>query len=87
MLARRSLAKVDGPSVDETERVPVAEPWLCADGVTTLLGVAKRAIYASISDKCMRAHGRANLRKFQISEVDDSIRGGRAVFAPETVGA
>lgn len=56
----------------------MAEPWLSADGIAGHLGITKDTVYAWIADKGMPAHKIGRLWKFQVSEVDEWVRGGEA---------
>ncbi|WP_129658116.1 helix-turn-helix domain-containing protein [Rothia uropygialis] len=54
----------------------MSEPWLSADDIATHLGITKETIYVLIADKRMPAHKVGRLWKFQVSEVDEWVRGG-----------
>ena len=56
----------------------MAEPWLSADQIAAHLGVTKDTVYAWIAEKGMPAHKIGRLWKFQVSEVDNWVRGGGA---------
>lgn len=56
----------------------MSEPWLSADEVASHLGVSKETVYAWIADRGMPAHKIGRLWKFQVSEVDEWVRGGGA---------
>lgn len=59
------------------------QPWLSADDIAAHLGVTKDTVYAWIADKRMPAHKVGRLWKFQATEVDEWVRGGRAAVAEE----
>lgn len=65
----------------------VAEPWLSAEDIATHLGVAKDTVYAWIAEKRMPAHKIGRLWKFQVSEIDEWVRGGGAASAENHVAA
>jgi excisionase family DNA binding protein len=52
--------------------------WLSANQIAAHLGVTKYTVYAWIADKHMPAHKIGRLWKFQVSEVDEWVRRGRA---------
>ncbi|MGV7686351.1 helix-turn-helix domain-containing protein [Mycobacterium kansasii] len=54
-----------------------SEPWLSAEEIAAHLGVTKDTVYVWIADKAMPAHKIGRLWKFQASEVDSWVRGGR----------
>ena len=56
----------------------MTERWLSADDIAAHLGVMKDTIYAWIAEKDMPAHKVGRLWKFQTSEIDEWVRGGRA---------
>ena len=56
----------------------VTEPWLSAEDIATHLGVTKDTVYIWIAEKGMPAHKIGRLWKFQVSKVDDWVRGGGA---------
>ena len=53
----------------------MAEPWVSADVIAEHLGVTKDSVYAWIATKNMPAHRVGRLWKFQVTEVDDWVRG------------
>ncbi|MBF7735987.1 helix-turn-helix domain-containing protein [Rhodococcus erythropolis] len=62
----------------------MSEPWLSADDIAAHLGITKDTVYTWIADKSMPAHKIGRLWKFQISEVDDWVRGGGSDSAHDT---
>lgn len=67
----------------KSEKVPVPEPWLSADDIAVHLGITKDTVYTWIAEKAMPAHKIGRLWKFQISEVDDWVRGDGAATDTE----
>jgi excisionase family DNA binding protein len=65
----------------------MAEPWLSADQIAAHLGVTKDTVYAWIAEKGMPAHKIGRLWKFQVSEVDEWVRGGGTSFGPDDSGS
>lgn len=61
----------------------MAEPWLSAEDIASHLGVTKDTVYAWIVEKSMPAHRVGRLWKFQVSEVDEWVRRGRAASSEE----
>ena len=55
-----------------------AEPWVSVDQIAEHLGVTRDSIYRWIDRKGLPAHRVGRLWKFQVSEVDDGVRGGGA---------
>lgn len=55
-----------------------AEPWVSVDQIAEHLGVTRDSIYRWIDRKGLPAHRVGRLWKFQVSEVDDWVRGGGA---------
>lgn len=66
-----------------TREVPVAEPWISADDIAVHLGIAKDTVYTWIAEKGMPAHRIGRLWKFQVSEVDDWVRGNGEAAASQ----
>lgn len=62
------------------------ESWLSAEDIATHLGVTKDTVYAWIADKGMPAQKIGRLWKFQVSEVDDWVRGRRGSVGTGTAG-
>lgn len=65
----------------------MAEPWLSADQIAAHLGVTKDTVYAWIAEKKMPAHKVGRLWKFQVSEVDEWVRGSGAALGPDHSGS
>ncbi|GAA1049490.1 helix-turn-helix domain-containing protein [Arthrobacter russicus] len=65
----------------------MSEPWLSADNIAAHLGITKDTVYAWIADKGMPAHKIGRLWKFQVSEVDEWVRGGGAATQDGARGA
>jgi excisionase family DNA binding protein len=63
-----------------------AEPWVSVDQIAEHLGVTRDSIYRWIDRKNLPAHRVGRLWKFQVSEVDDSVRAGGAGDAEGEVG-
>ncbi|KAB2585331.1 DNA-binding protein [Rhodococcus erythropolis] len=59
------------------------EAWLSADDIAAHLGITKDTVYTWIAEKAMPAHKIGRLWKFQISEVDDWVRGDGAAADTE----
>ena len=59
----------------------MAEPWLSAQEIAAHLGIRKDTVYDWIADKEMPAHRVGRLWKFQVSEIDEWVRGGGAAQA------
>ena len=55
-----------------------AEPWVSVDQIAEHLGVTRDSIYRWISRRGLPAHRVGRLWKFQVSEVDEWVRAGRA---------
>ncbi|WP_075201065.1 helix-turn-helix domain-containing protein [Leucobacter celer] len=60
----------------------MSEPWLSADDIAVHLGVTKETVYVWIAEKGMPAHKVGRLWKFQVSEIDEWVRGGGAASNP-----
>lgn len=56
----------------------MVEPWLSAEEIAAHLGITKDTVYDWIADRAMPAHRVGRLWKFQVSEIDGWVRGGRA---------
>lgn len=56
----------------------MAERWVSIDEISEHLGVKKDTIYKWVARKKMPAHKVGRLLKFQIKEVDQWVREGRA---------
>lgn len=56
----------------------MSERWLSAEEVAAHIGVTKDTVYAWIAERGMPAHKIGRIWKFQVSEVDDWVRGGGA---------
>lgn len=54
----------------------MSERWLSADEVAAHIGVTKDTVYAWIAERGMPAHKIGRIWKFQVTEVDDWVRGG-----------
>ena len=65
----------------------MAEPWLSADQIAAHLGVTKDTVYTWIADKGMPAHKIGRLWKFQVSQVDEWVRGAGAALGPDDSGS
>jgi len=56
----------------------MAERWVSIDEISEHLGVKKDTIYKWVARKKMPAHKVGRLLKFQIKEVDEWVRTGKA---------
>jgi len=56
----------------------MAERWVSIDEISVHLGVKKDTIYKWVARKKMPAHKVGRLLKFQIKEVDQWVRTGKA---------
>ncbi len=56
----------------------MAERWVSIDEISAHLGVKKDTIYKWVARKKMPAHKMGRLLKFQIKEVDQWVRAGKA---------
>lgn len=56
----------------------IAEPWVTAIDVARHLGVVKDTVYRWREHKDLPAHKIERLWKFQLSEIDESVRAGGA---------
>ena len=56
----------------------MAERWVSIDEISDHLGVKKDTIYKWVARKKMPAHKVGRLLKFQIKEVDEWVRTGKA---------
>jgi excisionase family DNA binding protein len=54
------------------------EPWVSLEEIATHLGVSKDTVHRWIRRRKMPAHKVGHLWKFQVSEVDDWVRAGKA---------
>ncbi|AYG02349.1 helix-turn-helix domain-containing protein [Gryllotalpicola protaetiae] len=61
----------------------MVEPWVSAEEIASHLGVTKETVYVWIAEKGMPAHKIGRLWKFQVSEVDEWVR-GTSDGSPET---
>lgn len=55
------------------------EPWVSLEEVAEHLGVSKDTVHRWLRKRGLPAHKVGRLWKFQVSEVDDWVRAGRAV--------
>lgn len=56
----------------------MVERWVSIDEISEHLGVKKDTIYKWVARKKMPAHKMGRLLKFQIKEVDQWVRAGKA---------
>ncbi len=56
----------------------MTEPWASVEQIAEHLGVRRDSIYRWIDAKGLPAHRIGRLWKFNVSEVDDWVRGGGA---------
>jgi excisionase family DNA binding protein len=56
----------------------MAERWVSIDEISEHLGIKKDTIYKWVARKKMPAHKMGRLLKFQIKEVDQWVRAGKA---------
>ncbi len=63
--------------------MPEQERWLSVEEIAAHLGVNRDTIYKWIERKQMPAHRLGRLLKFQVSEVNEWIRAGKAGGKPE----
>lgn len=54
------------------------EPWVSLDEIAGHLGVSRDTVYRWIENREMPAHKLGRLWKFQVSEVDEWVRAGKA---------
>ena len=54
------------------------EPWVSLDEIAGHLGVSRDTVYRWIENKGMPAHKLGRLWKFQVSEVNEWVRAGKA---------
>lgn len=59
------------------------EPWLSADEIAEHLAVTKDTVYDWIAEKSLPAHKVGRIWRFQVSEVDDWVRGGEAASSDD----
>ena len=59
------------------------EPWVSLDEITRHLGVSRDTVYRWIENKGMPAHKLGRLWKFQVSEVNEWVRAGKAADTDE----
>jgi len=58
------------------------EPWVSLDEIASHLGVSRDTVYRWIENKGMPAHKLGRLWKFQVSEVNEWVRAGKAREEP-----
>ncbi len=63
--------------------MPEQERWLSVEEIADHLGVNRDTIYKWIERKQMPAHRLGRLLKFQVTEVNEWIRAGKAGGKPE----
>lgn len=63
----------------------MTKPWLSADDIAVHLGVTKDTIYTWIAERGIPAQKIGRLWKFQVSEVDDWVRGDGAAESDHDV--
>jgi excisionase family DNA binding protein len=78
---------VDWPFSREHWQHKMNERWLSVEEIAAHLGVNPDTIYKWIERKKMPAHKVGRLWKFQASEVDAWVRGGKASETVEDQGA
>ena len=61
----------------------MAERWVSIDEISDHLGIKKDTIYKWVARKKMPAHKVGRLLKFQIKEVDQWVREGKAAPTPD----
>jgi len=54
------------------------EPWVSLDEIAGHLGVSRDTVYRWIENKGMPAHKLGRLWKFQVSEMNEWVRAGKA---------
>lgn len=54
------------------------EPWMSVAGIAAHLGVRPHTVYKWVDRRQLPAHKLGRLWKFQVSEVDEWVRAGRA---------
>jgi excisionase family DNA binding protein len=59
------------------------EPWVSLDEIAGHLGVSRDTVYRWIENKGMPAHKLGRLWKFQVSEVNEWVRAGKAADPEE----
>lgn len=62
------------------------EPWVSLDEIASHLGVSRDTVYRWIENRGMPAHKLGRLWKFQVSEVNEWVRAGKAADADEGEG-
>ena len=55
-----------------------SEPWISLDEIANHLGISRDTVYRWIEHRGMPAHKVGRLWKFQVSEVDQWVRAGKA---------
>ena len=53
-------------------------PWLSVDEIASHLGIKRDTVYLWIEKRGLPAHKVGRLWKFQVTEVDEWVRSGRA---------
>ena len=61
----------------------MADRWLSVEDIAEHLGVKRETIYKWVSQRNMPAHKVGRLLKFQVKEVDEWVREGKAAASYE----
>jgi excisionase family DNA binding protein len=63
----------------------MADRWLSVEDISEHLGVKRETIYKWVSQKNMPAHKVGRLLKFQVKEVDEWVREGKAAANSDNI--
>ena len=63
----------------------MSERWLSVDDITEHLGIKRDTVYKWVAHKNMPAHKVGRLLKFQVKEVDEWVREGKAAANSDNI--